>query len=521
MDDGKVYFALGKVTPMIFEAENWSVKGSPVKALTLLDQSVVLQSSQTAAAPEFALAVRAQRGGGNSARVALFAPLPGGGPSLDGSMAGWEGCAPVVFSSDDKREVSVRCGFDPSHLYLQWQVRLGRKFEAKALEPAERLFTHDRGADTVGFYIQGDAAAAASKDGNGRPGDARFVFGLFEDKGLTRPVVLAMLPKEVGKGSSIRKPSPLSYRTPAGGTALFEHVGLLSSAKLGYRLDKDGEGFVIAAAIPRADIPRLPAFSEEFRTLVDFDANLGGHNRFWWSNADGSASRETYDEPTEARLYPGAWAQAKFESMDRLPVRVWSAVGPFGFPKLKELRHREDRSEIIKTLGSAVYPPEQGIDLSASFTGEQSQTRKGARELKWKPASISGVQVDLGTVLGWNSFENEGSAYLVTWVNSPEDATVKLKVVEDHGHHAVRVWVNEVAVPPVFPKGQSAKALTHTLDPSLPVALKAGWNKLLLRYDLVWGGDKVGLVLDASPQLLWALKFSPVPPADLTVPPGR
>ena len=513
-DNGKVYLALGKVTPMIFEAEHWSVKENPVRVLSALDQSVTLQASKTAAAPEFALAVRKQRGGGTSARVALFAPLPGGGPSLDGSMAGWDGCEPVLFSADEKQQVSVRCGFDPSYLYLRWQVRLGRKFEPKALEPAERLFTHDRGADTLGFYIQGDASAAPAKDGNGRPGDARIVFGVFDDKGVNRPVALAMLPKGVGRNSSIRKPAPLSYRTPAGGTALFEHVGLLASAKLGFRLDPDGEGFVIAAAIPRPDIPMLPVFNEEFRTLVNFDVNLGGHNRFWWSNADGSASRETYDEPTEARLYPGAWAQAKFEAMDQMPLRSWSAVGPFGFHKLRELRHREDRNEIVATLGSTVYPPELGVDLGASFSGVQTHTRKGGRELKWKPASISGTQVDLSGVLGWNSFENEGSAYLVSWVHSPEVATVRFKILDEHGHHAVRVWVNDLAVPPVFPKGQTAKALSHSIDPERSVELKAGWNKLLLRYDLVWGGSKIGLLLDGPPQLLWGLKSSATPPGE-------
>jgi hypothetical protein len=509
----KVYLALGKVTPTLFEAEHWTANENPVRPLTSLDKTVTLQASQTAAAPEFALAVRRQRGGGTSARIARFAPLSGGAPSLDGSLSGWEGCETVSFAGDDKQTVAVRCGFDPAYVYLRWQVLLGRKFEPKALEPADRIFTHDRGADTLGFYIQGDASAPPPKDGNGRAGDARVVFGLFEDKGVTRPVALALLPKSPKKSPSIQKPTPLSYRTPAGGTAAFEHVGLLSAAKLGYRLDADGEGFVLAAAIPRADLPLLPAFEQEFRTQVDFDANFGGHHRFWWANSDGSASRETYDEPTEARLYPGAWAQAQFEAMEQLPLRSWSAIGPFGFPKLRELRHREDRNEIIGTLGSTVYPPESHIDLDATISGEQTQTRKGSHVLKWKPASISERQVDLQQVLGWNGFENEGSAYLVTWVNSPAAASIKLKVLEEHGHHAVRIWVNDEAVPVLFPKGQTAKSLTHSIDSNAGIALQAGWNKILVRYDLVWGGNKIGLLVDAPPALLWTLKFSASPPS--------
>lgn len=507
-DNGKVYLALGKTTPMLFETENWTAKGNPTQRLEKVQKTVTIAASQIAAAPEFALAVRKQRSGGTTARVALFTPMPGGGPALDGSISGWEMCEPVSFAADAKQTVEVRCGFDPENLYLRWHVRLGRKFEPKALEPAERIFTHDREADTVSFYVQGDPAAKPAKNGNGRAGDARFVLGLFKDKDQVRPAALAMLPKWFGAG----KPSPLTYQTPAGGAATFEHVALLTAAKLGHVVDADGEGFVIAAAIPRGSVPMLPAFAGEFRTQVNFDATFGGHNRIWWSNADGSASRETYDEPTEARLYPGSWAQSKFEPMSSLPVRVWSAIGPFGFAKLPQLRHGEDRKEITRTLAETAFPPEQAIDLSASFTGEQTQTRKSARTLKWKPANISGDRISFDAILGWKGYEEEGSAYLVTWVQSPKDATVKLKVLDDHGHHAVRVWINDQPLPAVHPKGRNASDLQHTLDADQPVALRAGWNKLLLRYDQVWGANAVGLTVDAAPEVLWSLKFRATPP---------
>ena len=508
-DDGKVYLALGKTTPMIFEAEGWTAKGNPTRQLETLQKTVSITASQIAAAPEFALAVRKQRGGGTTARVALFAPMPGGGPALDGSMSGWEVCEPVAFAADAKQSVEVRCGFDPAHLYLRWHVRLGRKFEPKPLEPAERIFTHDREADTVGFYIQGDTQALPAKNANGRAGDARFVFGLFKDKEQVRSVALAMFPKWFGTG----KPSPLTYQTPAGGPAAFEHVGLLTAAKLAHAMDADGQGFVIAAAIPRSSVPMLPAFNGEFRTQVNFDATFGGHNRIWWANADGSATRETYDEPTEARLYPGSWSQSKFEPMSSLPIRAWSVIGPFGFAKLLQLRHREDRPEITRTLEATAFPPEKEIDLHASFTGEQTQTRKGTHTLKWKPANISGDRVLFESALGWKGCEDEGTAYLVTWVQAPHATAIKLKVLDEHGHHAVRIWMNDQALSAVHPKGQNAKDLHHALDTTQPVALQAGWNKLLLRYDQIWGGNQVGLTVDAAPEVLWSLKFSGTPPA--------
>ena len=310
------------------------------------------------------------------------------------------------------------------------------------------------------------------------------------------------------------KPSPLTYQTPAGGAAIFEHVGLLATAKLGHALDADGEGFVIAAAIPRASVPMLPAFEKELRTQVNFDATFGGHNRVWWANADGSATRETYDEPTEARFYPGAWSQAKFEPMNSLPIRAWSAIGPFGFAKLPQLRHREDRNEITRTLANTAFPPEQDIDLTASITGEQTQTRKSTHTLKWKPANISGDIVSFDTALGWKGYEDEGSAYLVTWVQSPQAVNIHLKALDEHpGHHAVRVWLNDQPLPAVHPKGQKATDLHHTLDATQPVALRAGWNKLLLRYDQVWGTNQIGLSVNAAPDVLWSLKFSGTRPA--------
>ena len=506
--DDKVYLALGKTTPMLFEALGWTGSGNPSHRLELLQKTVSISASQIAPAPEFALALRKQSGGGTTARVARFVPLPGGGPVLDGTMTGWESCEPLNFAAGEKQTVEVRCGFDRDNLYLRWHARLGRKFEPKPLDPAERIFTHDREAETMSFYIQGDANAAPAKSRDGRPGDARFVFGLFKDKDRVRPVTLAMYPKWSGP----EKASPLTYQTPAGGAAVFEHVGVLAAAKLGHAMDADGEGFVIAAAIPRSAVPKLPAEAGGLCTQVDFDATFGGHNRFWWANSDGSATRETYDEPTEARLYPGAWSQAKFEAMSSLPVRTWSAIGPFGFAKLPLLRHREDRPEICRMFANTAFPPEQGIDMAASFKGEQTQTRQQTRTVKWRPANISGDTVSFESVLGWKGYEDEGSAYLATWVYAPQPVEMKLKVLDDHGHHAVRAWLNDQALPSVFPKGQHANDLHHELDAIRPAAFIAGWNKLLVRYDLIWGGNKFGLMLNAAPEVLWTLKFSGTPP---------
>src|SRR6185503_9069372 len=146
------------------------------------------------------------------------------------------------------------------------------------------------------------------------------------------PAALGLHPRWPGKG--VRQ----TYRTPVG-TAEFEHVALVEGAKLGHRVDEDGKGFVLAAAVPRSALPGLPRFSGSLRTLVNFEATFGGHNKFWWSNADGSASRETFDEPTESRLYPGSWAPAQFEGLDRgVLIRRWRICGPWGGPGAETFR---------------------------------------------------------------------------------------------------------------------------------------------------------------------------------------
>jgi hypothetical protein len=63
-------------------------------------------------------------------------------------------------------------------------------------------------------------------------------------------------------------------------------------------------------------------FAGRFGTFLKFEATFGGHNKFWWANSDGSASRETYDEPSEARLYHGSWALAQFAGL-KGGVTVW------------------------------------------------------------------------------------------------------------------------------------------------------------------------------------------------------
>ena len=168
--------------------------------------------------------------------------------------------------------------YGPEHLYLRWHARLSAAFEPKPLPDLPHIFSHEVLADTLSFYLQGDVNAKPGGDANGRPGDVRFVFGVFMKDGKTVPVGIGMYPSWTGKGPA----NPQVYRTHQ--TATFAHVAEIEGAEYGYSIDADGKGFVLAAAIPRAAIPALEKpLDGALQTMANFSATFGGHNKFWWA----------------------------------------------------------------------------------------------------------------------------------------------------------------------------------------------------------------------------------------------
>jgi len=496
-DNGKIYVALGKFTPLLFEAEGWSLRENPARPITTLPKSVMLTAAETATPPEIALSLR---GGAGKANVARFAPAVGGA-ALDGSMTGWENCEPVIFGAD--RQVEVRCLYDPGHLYLRWHARLGVPFQLKPAPPLERMFTHDQTADTLSFYIQGDTAAPAG--GNnlvGRPGDVRFVFGLFQDGKEAKAVGAGFYPSWPGQGH------PQTYRTIVRETS-FANVGAVPDLKLGSAIDPDGQGFVVAVAIPRSAIPALrQPFGSDLKTLVNFEATFGGHNKFWWANSDGTASQETYDEPSEARLYPGSWAPALFKGLeDGLPVRNWLVCGPFGGPEAAKFqtdpRPEKQKNEVRSFYDRAAYPPDtQPVDFHATYDGDMiSGYWPDPRQVKWKPATIE--DLDTRVILG----KGAQVWYGATWIYSPNGEDIGFEL-QGHRMTYLTWYLNGQKLDP--------GPYTKTTQPvsTLNVSLKPGWNEVMFRgYCVGYSPFRAGLVLRGPPDSLWPLRLSGNPPA--------
>lgn len=498
---GRIYYGSGKYTPLLYEMQGWSLQEKPVRRLTTLPKAVVIRSSETASPPEIALSLR---GGAGKARVARFAPALGGAV-LDGSLTGWESAAPVVFGPGKDRSVEVRGLYDPDHLYLRWHVRLGAAFQPRSTPPLERLYTHDQAAETVGLYFQGDVNAPAKGPAVGRPGDVRLVFGLFKNGEKLIPAAVGLYPKWEGN-KGVRQ----VYRTPVG-EAAFEHVGKVEGLTLGHAIDADGRGFVIVASIPRSAFPALKSgFDGTLRTQVNFDANLGGHQKFWWANTDGSASVETYDEPSEARFYPGSWAPLTFEGLERgVVVQHWQLLGPFGGPGAEKFtRDPQNKQEVQKFYESATFPPDDArVDLKAAYEGPQIKGYwPDQKRLTWKPAKAA--DLDTRIICGEGAQVNYG----VTWVHVPEDKSL---ILEFQGHRMtyLRWSLNGEALEVPAKEYQEAGA-KQLMTASRPVHLKKGWNQIFFRsYNLGYVPYRVGLVVKGAAKDLWDLRFSGMPPA--------
>ncbi len=494
--NGKIYYASGKYTPLLYELEGWSLTRSPVRRLELASPSLRLAASQIADPPELAVSLR---GGAGRTSVAHFLPALGG-VALDGSLGGWESAEAVTYGAGPEQTVEARCLYDPEHLYLRWHVRLGSAFAAKPLPPLERVFTHDQESDTVGFYVQGDVDAAAGKGADGRPGDARFVFGLFRQGDAVVPVAVGLYPEWQAAGAR-----PQRYRSPVGEVA-FAHVGAVAGAKLGSAVDADGKGFVLAATLPRAAIPALARpFSGATRTRVNFDANLGGHNKFWWANADGSANRETYDEPSEARLYPGSWAPAQFEGLERgVPLREWLVAGPFGGPGAERfVNDPRNKEEVKRFYEAAVYPQDgAAVDPATVFTGEQLRGYWGEpKQVRWTRAALE--PLDTRVRLGGGSQVWYGSS----WIYSPEAASFEFEF-QGHKMTPVRWFLNGAAVPVPEKEYADTNDTRQRLVATRVLPLRQGWNHVFFRgYNVGYAPFKLGLVLKGEPERLWRLKL--------------
>ena len=335
------------------------------------------------------------------------------------------------------------------------------------------------------------------------------MFGVYKDGATVKPVALGMY----AVAPTGVTPRPVRYKTPVN-TVELGHVALIETARLNWKADHDNKGFVLVAAIPRTSVSPIPELHGGLRTMVNFEATFAGHNKFWWSNADGSASRDTYDEPSEANLYPRSWSPAEFVGLDHgIAVRSWQLCGPFGGPGFEKLTTdpnglmpgtRRDWKEVTRELcEAAAYPPDRLVDLSSSFTGEQIHGYwDKLTEVRWRSATIEPQDVRVVGGMGGQVY------YGATWIHVPDDMVLELGF-QGHLMTPFRWFVNGRRIDVKLKEIPD----TDRMEGIRAVRLKAGWNEVRFRgFCYGYPPFRAGLVISGSEAMLWRVRLSDHPP---------
>lgn len=161
-------------------------------------------------------------------------------------------------------------------------------------------------------------------------------------------------------------------------------------------------------------------------------------------------------------------------------IPAWQLIGPFDNP----------RDERLNRLGIDVpYPPEREIDLAKTYTGVNGQP------VRWTLTQTPPRgRMDL---YHFDPYEMV-VVYALTYIYSPKDRTVPLLLGTDDG---VKVFVNGEPVHRVL-----AIRVVRPDNDRVPVALKKGWNTLMLKIENNYGGyNFYARVLDPE----HTLRFSP------------
>jgi len=303
-----------------------------------------------------------------------------------------------------------------------------------------------------------------------------------------------------------------------GQRAPFAHVALLDTVKLGYVLSADSKTWVLAAAIPRSVLPvKVPTLDGGWKTMANFEATIGGAHKQWWSNADGSASREVNDEPTEAGLYPGSWGQALFAPLGQsLPVQAWLVNGPWRAKELKYTGHHDNKRKFQQFFDGAVFPPDNRKIAAAEIATDKAPQPGQWRLLTARPTVATAWSHDAAITEPVNLiYPDNGSSlyvndstlhYAAAWIWAPTATEVTLEFPQQPQNN-VSAWLGDAPLAETKREG-----VFHTVNSPQKVALQAGWNQLFLRAYALGYDLRFGAVVKADPATLWNLRLATTPP---------
>lgn len=158
-------------------------------------------------------------------------------------------------------------------------------------------------------------------------------------------------------------------------------------------------------------------------------------------------------------------------------ISEWYIIGPFP---------NERKSETERLGLDTVYPPEKEEKLNKAYIGADSQY------VKWKLYPTP----ENGRFQLWNKVDPYELVvtYALTYVYSPKDQTLPLLLGSDDG---VKVFLNDQAIHRFL-----AVRISAPDQDRVPLHLKEGWNKLLIKIENNFGGYAFfGRILDIDKTL--------------------
>ncbi|MBN1511304.1 MAG: DUF5110 domain-containing protein [Phycisphaerae bacterium] len=165
------------------------------------------------------------------------------------------------------------------------------------------------------------------------------------------------------------------------------------------------------------------------------------------------------------------------ERMIMPSIDKWWVAGPFHNPWDQGVDH--------------VFPPEQGIDVAATYEGKDGKTigwKKATRDIK--PGYDFASEFSLDLLEFYGGFVGDAVAYGLTYLHAPEDMDAVLALGSDDG---VAVWVNGQEVY----RHMAARPYASRQD-RVPVKLKAGTNTVLLKVNQGGGGWGFGAHIETA-----------------------
>jgi hypothetical protein len=172
-------------------------------------------------------------------------------------------------------------------------------------------------------------------------------------------------------------------------------------------------------------------------------------------------------------------------AVDLRPVRrwahVWNVVGPFPNP-------RRLGTEYSVALDSA-FGPEHDASLDAIYAGAAGQ------QVRWQRAAAGeDGRVQLNPLFAPNDWV---AAYAQAYLHSPDDRAATLLLGADDAHV---LWVNGERL-----SERQGRHISRADEIEVPVQLRAGWNRVLLKVADLDGGWAFQLrAADPDGDLVWS-----------------